>query len=223
MREQLNQYVNLLFAGAQDADEIRAEILQNTLDRYDDLIAQGKTPEAAYRLAISGIGDISEILDGVRVTNPVAAQNEPTATRSHEEDTPEKRKMRAIAIAMYILCPVPLFILGNLGVGTLGLCLTIGLVAAATYVMVNYGKDDPEDAVETTAVRPHKAENNSPQDNLKKSIGSFVWAIGLAIYLILSFTTGAWFITWLVFPILGCIDGLVKAIFDLKEANRHEN
>ena len=42
MREQLTQYVNLLFAGAQDTDEIRAEILQNTLDRYDDLIAQGK-------------------------------------------------------------------------------------------------------------------------------------------------------------------------------------
>ena len=61
MREQLIQYVNLLFAGAQDADEIRAEILQNTLDRYDDLVAQGKSPEAAYRLAISGIGDISEM------------------------------------------------------------------------------------------------------------------------------------------------------------------
>ena len=62
MREQLTQYVNLLFAGAQDTDEIRAEILQNTLDRYDDLIAQGKSPEAAYRLAIGGIGDINEIL-----------------------------------------------------------------------------------------------------------------------------------------------------------------
>ena len=58
MREQLTQYVNLLFAGAPDSEDIRQEILQNTLDRYDDLIAAGKTPEAAYRLAISGIGDI---------------------------------------------------------------------------------------------------------------------------------------------------------------------
>ena len=40
MREQLIQYVNLLFAGATGSDEIREEILQNTLDRYDDLIAQ---------------------------------------------------------------------------------------------------------------------------------------------------------------------------------------
>ena len=69
MREQLIQYVTLLFAGANDCEDIRQEILQNTLDRYDDLIAQGKVPEAAYRLAISGIGDISEIL-GTPPTSP---------------------------------------------------------------------------------------------------------------------------------------------------------
>lgn len=68
MREQLIQYVTLLFAGANDCEDIRQEILQNTLDRYDDLIAQGKVPEAAYRLSISGIGDISEILG----TPPIA-------------------------------------------------------------------------------------------------------------------------------------------------------
>lgn len=71
MREQLTQYVNLLFAGADDCEDIRQEILQNTLDRYDDLIAQGIVPEAAYRLAISGIGDISEIL-GAPPTSPTA-------------------------------------------------------------------------------------------------------------------------------------------------------
>lgn len=62
MKEELIQYVNLLFAGAHDCEDIRQEILQNTLDRYDDLIAQGKVPESAYRLAISSIGDIQEIL-----------------------------------------------------------------------------------------------------------------------------------------------------------------
>ena len=61
MREQLIQYVNLLFAGSSDHYDMRQEILQNTLDRYDDLVAQGKTPEAAYRLAIAGIGDVQEV------------------------------------------------------------------------------------------------------------------------------------------------------------------
>ena len=62
MKDQLIRYVDLLFAGAPDASEIKQEILQNTLDRYDDLIAQGKSPQAAYSLSISGIGDVSELL-----------------------------------------------------------------------------------------------------------------------------------------------------------------
>ena len=43
MRDQLKQYVNLLFAGAADCEDIKQEILQNTLDRFDDLVAQGKS------------------------------------------------------------------------------------------------------------------------------------------------------------------------------------
>ena len=97
MREQLVQYVNLLFAGAQDADDIRAEILQNTLDRYDDLVYQGKTPEAAYRLAISGIGDISELLEH-------SVPSAPTAMTPSAAPVPNRRKdkklMQAVAIGM---------------------------------------------------------------------------------------------------------------------------
>ena len=66
MRDDLEKYVNLLFAGDPEAEEIKQEILLNTLDRYDDLIAQGKNPQAAYSLAIAGIGDISELIGGDR-------------------------------------------------------------------------------------------------------------------------------------------------------------
>ena len=50
MREKLAQYVALLFEGAGSCEDIKQEILQNTLDRYDDLIAEGKSPESAYHL-----------------------------------------------------------------------------------------------------------------------------------------------------------------------------
>ena len=58
MRDKLKTYIDYLFAGAPQTAataETKAEILQNTLDKYDDLIAEGKTPEAAYSLAVSGI------------------------------------------------------------------------------------------------------------------------------------------------------------------------
>lgn len=215
MREQLTQYVNLLFAGAPYCDEMRAEILQNTLDRYDDLVAQGKSPEAAYRLAISGIGDVSEILGTAPQSNPLPQQTVKEAIHEEAEEI-QRKKMRAVAIAMYILCAVPLFILSEFGMDTLGLCLTLALVATATYLMVITAKKDSSDSVEIEIESPAHLE-------LKKSISNLVWAIGLAVYLLLSFATGAWYITWIIFPIIGCVQGLVNAIIDLKEACNNEN
>ena len=47
-------------------------------------------------------------------------------------------------------------------------------------------------------------------------------AIGLALYFIISFATMAWYITWVIFPIIGAVQGLVRAILDLKEAVNNE-
>ena len=215
MREQLIQYVNLLFAGAADSDDIKQEILQNTLDRFDDLVEQGKSPEAAYRLAISGIGDINEILGNAPYmpASPVSMQL-PTPDSEPKEDI-ERKKTRAVAIAMYILCAVPLFILSELGANTLGLCLTLALVACATYLMIITGKKDP-------SAEDEKNER-TPKHPLKESIGKLIWISGLIAYLAISFTTGAWYITWLIFPILACSRGLSDAIIDLVEVSKYEN
>lgn len=214
MREQLIQYVNLLFAGTQGADDIRAEILQNTLDRYDDLIAQGKSPEAAYRLAISGIGDVNEIfgVHAEKVNEPQAAKD-PAHT---EHNDAQQKKLRGIAVAMYILCAVPLIVLSEFGLDILGLCLTIGMVAAATYIMVITSKDENDDEA-------NEKTQQTPQQELKKSIGKIISTIALVLFFLLSFSTGAWHNTWLIFPIAACTKGLVNAIIDLKEAKNHEN
>lgn len=205
MREQLIQYVQLLFAGAADCDDTRQEILQNTLDRYDDLIAAGKTPEAAYRLAIMGIGDINEILGRAPGATPLPAP----AFKPEEQDTPVKKLLRAIAIGLYILCPIPLFVLSGMwNMGISGLCGTLTLVAVATVLIILGAKKETENA---------DVEPGTPQSALAKSINGLIWAIGLAIYFIVSFLTGAWYITWVIFPITAAVQGLVKAILDLKE------
>ena len=60
------------------------------------------------------------------------------------------------------------------------------------------------------------------QQKLRKSIGSIIGAAALALYFIVSFATGAWYITWLIFPIAGAVKGLLNAILDYKEAVEHE-
>lgn len=217
MREQLKQYVDLLFAGAKDCEDIKQEILQNTLDRYEDLIAEGKVPEAAYRLAITGIGDVNEIL-GVKSQPTPATSNTPVRTEQSDDDTPGKKLMRAVAIGLYILCAVPLFILSEMGSPTIGLCGTLVIVAIATVlIMLGAKKEEDEDE------KDHITEDLTPKQELKKSIAKLINVIALVLFFVISFLTGAWYITWLVFPIAGAVKGLVNAILDLKEAKDYEN
>ena len=197
-----------------NCEDIRQEILQNTLDRYDDLVAQGKSPESAYRQAISGIGDISEILSGEQTFTASPRTNEPEP----EADTPTKKLLRTIAIALYILCAAPLIILSEFGMDNLGLCCTLAVVAVATVLILLGKKNGPgEDTQEHTASAQAQETSESPRQELRKSIKSLIWAIGLAAYFIVSFSTGAWYVTWVIFPIIGAVQGLVIACLDLTE------
>lgn len=210
MREQLIQYVELLFAGAKDCEDMKQEILQNTLDRYDDLIAEGKVPEAAYRLAITGIGDINEILGTAPVLSPVSVR---TAAPEQAADDDNRKKLRATAIALYILCPIPLFIASEFGLNTLGICALLAVVAVATAIMVASGKNHSA---------PPETQALTPREKQRKSIKTILNTAGLTVYFLLSFLTWRWTVTWLVFPITAAVWELTKAILDLKEANTNE-
>lgn len=217
MKEKLIQYVDLLFAGATGSEEIKQEILQNTLDRYDDLIAEGRSPESAYRIAISGIGDINEILgQGFQTRSSAATAPSATAPRnSSSKDSSTKKMLQAVAVGLYIISLVPLIILSEIHMETLGLCATLGICAVAT-VLIVLGSKNQENA------QPYPPKSSSPSKALCESICHTVWVVALVLFFLISFLTGAWFITWLIFPMAGAVQGLIKAIFDLKEANDHE-
>ena len=212
MRERLIQYVDLLFAGAPEAADIKQEILQNTLDRFDDLIAQGKTPEAAYSLAIAGIGDVGELLNSdapvafERVTPPMVLPAQPAW----------KKILKAIAIFLYIISIIPLIVLGDWGDGVLGLCATISIVAVATVLIILSAGGKTEKEPEK------KTESLTPRQERAKAIKKAVSSVGLAVYLVISFLTGAWHITWLIFPIIAAVEGLIAAFMDLKEDEDEE-
>lgn len=198
MKDKLTSYVDLLFAGTQDTQDIRQEILQNTLDRYDDLIAQGKTPKAAYQLSISGIGDISQLVNARPTEAPMAPK----------PDNGQNKLLRSVAIALYILCPVPLFLIGN----AVGLCGLLLMVAIATALMVYTGKTKP-----APAPKEERPPEDRPQDRARKSVKAAIRLVVIVIYFLISFLSGAWYITWLMFLMLPALTGLVDAVMDLKE------
>ena len=249
MREKLKEYVSLLFAGTQGTEDMEQEILQNTLDRYDDLVGRGIPEEEAYRQAVAGIGDINELLRktapeeqqtaytsmGKRMCNAVAValyilspiplflfQNAlglccllgmvacgvviQVLAGKLMDDLDERDPLspggrvglNTCAIALYILCPVPLFLFQN----ELGLCCLLGMVAIGVAMQIIVGKDTQE---------PQK-EPKETQGDGQKSVRSLLGTLTLAVYLLVSFQTHAWWISWIIFPISDSLTKLVLAL-----------
>ena len=66
MRDKLTEYVRNLFRNApnnQHTRELEEEILQNSLDRYDDLVAEGLPEDEAYRQTVASLGDVRPLLE----------------------------------------------------------------------------------------------------------------------------------------------------------------
>lgn len=62
-----------------------------------------------------------------------------------------------------------------------------------------------------------KTEEEKKEDGIINQINGIVGAICLVIYFIVSFTTFAWHITWVIFIINGLICQIIKLLFMLKE------
>lgn len=67
-----------------------------------------------------------------------------------------------------------------------------------------------------------KTKEEKKQDKIVKQINDIIGAIGTAIYFIVSFTTMAWHLTWIIFIVIGLIEEIVKLIFMLKGAEEDE-
>jgi uncharacterized protein YjbI with pentapeptide repeats len=68
MNEKINQYLNGVFApydGVKTVAELKAELLSDLQERFNELKAQGKEDEAAFEMTIDSIGDIEQTIQEV--------------------------------------------------------------------------------------------------------------------------------------------------------------
>lgn len=219
MEANIRNYVESLFVSAppsRKAVELKEEMIQNLIEKYNDLLTEGKTPEAAYNIAIAGIGDVSGLLqdlerDGVS-PEVIAAHREKTAL------------FTAIAVMMYIVSVVPLIALSVLvqtAVATvIGLVFLFVLIAGATGLLIYNHMSKPKYVkMEDTMVEEFRQWQNDNRDRktLRNSITSAVWSLIVAIYFIVSFTTGAWHISWVIFIIGGAVQSIISIAFTVKK------
>lgn len=151
MEPKLREYIENLFAAAphtRQAYELKEEIIRNTIERYHDLIAGGKTENEAYNLAIEGIGDVGELLDVLTADAPQQSDygyngnsysfnsNNAQSTELFAQIKGRTSFFRSIALALFLLCITPcilftqLYLFGH-HLAPIGVAVMFWMISAA--------------------------------------------------------------------------------------------
>ena len=228
MKEKITQHFNQIFAEApktRKALDLKQEMIQNAMDKYDDMVADGYSEEDAYRNVIESIGDVSELFPEMEERNLLTLP---------EKERKKKAMLTAVAVGMYIFAGVVFFGFALLGdiihvysidFALLGLVIAL-LVCIAPTIMLVYATNmypDYTKKEQNNMVERYKEVRYcyNKEKAVRRSINSIIWTLALVLYFIISFVTYAWEVTWVIFPMALCIQSIVRLIFSLREDDNH--
>lgn len=216
MKDKLRNFIESLFEDApknKQTIELKEEMLQNLIDKYNDLVDSGKSSEAAYNIATASIGDIHELIRQIEKRE----ENNPLIEQNYDKGRKRFALLLSISVMLYILCVVPVILLED---SVLGVVIMFVMVAIATGLILYNNMTKPKylkkDSTVVEEFKEWKA-NSTEKNTLYQSITKVMWSCITILYFIVSFLTMAWHITWIIFLIGSAIQGIIRAIFELKK------
>jgi len=211
--EKVKNYVEELFKDAPNTKgtrELKEELLLDLNEKYNDLIKDGKTVAEAYKEVVSGIGDIDELIN----------------FRQNDVCYDDLRKKNAlivsICVGLYMLAFIVAIILDEIvnvddaitGISFITICgLSTCILIYHNLTKPNYLKKDDTMVEEFREWKNNKNKN----DEIRKSVISIMWSVVVILYFLISFTTYAWYITWILFIIGGLVTQIINLLFKIKE------
>ena len=227
MNTKIKNYVEVLFRdipNTQKAQELKEELLSTLNDHFEAHIAEGKSENQAYTEALADLGDVDELLKGL----------EPDRELKEKIDVYRKKRAKntAIAVMMYILGTVCVIFFSTipdmLDVKRTEIFPIIGVIsmlvfaAFATGLIIYTNMSMPQDVshyISQKSGKYHEIKYTGDSKALK-IIASFMkvyWTLVLVIYLAVSFTTGMWAWTWLIWVIASAVKEAIYIFFSNEE------
>ena len=121
-------------------------------------------------------------------------------------DNRKSAKTISLSIVLYILSTVwIIFATATLNKPILGVCVFLIIIALATGLLIY-----------NVILNKKEKKQKTREEKLVSQINEIITIFILVIYFIVSFTTMAWHITWILFIINVLIEEIVKLIFSLK-------
>ncbi len=224
MNEKIRKHIDGLFKDApktRKAMELKEEMIQNTLEKYQDLIGDGFQEEDAYQNVIDSIGDVRELFGELEEKNLL---NLP------EELRKKRAMLKSVAVGLYIFAGA-VFIAGMVivdsyfyheqEVGMLVFAMTILLCIPPTCMLVYAANMYPAfNKREDNLVESYKeaAHTRNKTKALRVSVGLIIWLVTLIIYFIISFASCRWDVTWIAFLIGACAHAISGLVFTLRQS-----
>lgn len=228
MSEELKKQLNLIFSEVpktRAALELKEELMTNSLERYQDLIENSITEEDALENVINSIGDVSQLFGSLELKE-----------KGKDEDRQQMIKKlalyKSIAVGLYFVAFVVYLVISILGKnnysghtdnGLLGLIVMIVIAIIPTCILVYINSAYPGYVRKDETMVEEFKEWNSTYQNMKSirnTILVILWLLVLCLYFIVSFATFSWDVTWIIFLIGGCVQGVIHLVFKLKELNK---
>ncbi|WP_322170448.1 permease prefix domain 1-containing protein [Acutalibacter caecimuris] len=222
MEYKIREYMDQLFESAprtQRAYELKIELTQNLIDKYYALVGEGKEPEEAFNLTVMSIGDVRELFaqleddeNGQPVPQPVF----------YPQPQPDQRRaiVRMAAVMLFVLSVVPPIVggemFGDWGGEVLGpvgmfvmIAIGVGLLVYDKFTHPTVPQPVPGTVVQD--FRQWQGRKAKKKHWIAAFNGAF-WPLVLAVYFLLSFATGKWYITWVIFLIAPAVDVIVNTL-----------
>lgn len=221
MEYRIREYMDQLFENAprtQRAYELKIELTQNLIEKYYGLTAEGKDPEDAFNLTVMSIGDVRELF--AQLEDDENGQPVPQPVFYPQQQPDHKRALlRALTVMLFILSFIPPIVIDSVfgynyswmgAVGMFGMwALAVGLLVYDKLTHPKNPQPIPGSVVED--FRQWQNQKARKKHWIAAFNGAF-WPLVLAVYFLLSFSTGKWYITWIIFLIAPAVDVIVNTL-----------
>ncbi len=192
---------------------ISQEELANALDVSRQTVSKWETGES-----MPDFNKIKPICDYFGITTDELITGSQNIVEQKKEDKRNKfARNLAISVGLYILSIVAIiFCSAYFDQPIIGVSLFFIIIAIATgliiYSGIVYGKDKEE----------QKSKEEKKKDTVAKQLTDIAGIIGIIVYFLVSFLTGAWHITWIIFIAIGLVNSIIRLLCGLKEEEKEE-
>ncbi|MDO5100981.1 MAG: permease prefix domain 1-containing protein [Eubacteriales bacterium] len=228
MQEKIRQEIKGRFADGPKTRrmlELKEEIIANAIDKYEDMLSAGHDPQDAYEVVIHSIGNVEELFEGEQ------EEHKASQLQLGMEHRKKRARLTAISVGIYIIALITFLVFamleeagysignGKIELSFVGLILMFLISIPPTVMLVYSAMVNPSEKEEeksfVRAYQEKEAEMSREKSQLAL-ISSIFWTAIVAAYLLISFRTGAWAVTWVIFLIGSCVDGIIRLWFSMK-------